>query len=115
METLFLIPLTFLLAFGAIILFGKKLKHNGATLALSVAGFAFLLSCIHLIAFQETEVISFEWFRTGNLAIEFSMMIDRLTVIMITLVAFITTLVLIYSRGYMRHDANQSRFWAEMC
>lgn len=115
MSSLLLIPLTFFLAFGAIILFGKKLKHNGATLALSVAGFAFLLSSIHLIAFQETEVISFEWFRTGNLAIEFSMMIDRLTVIMITLVAFITTLVLIYSRGYMRHDANQSRFWAEMC
>src|SRR3989338_8573488 len=115
MASLLLIPLTFLLAFGAIILFGKKLKHNGATLALSVAGFAFLLSCIHLIAFKETEVISFEWFRTGNLIIEFSIMIDRLTVIMLALVAFITTLVLIYSRGYMKHDANQSRFWAEMC
>lgn len=115
MTSLVLIPLSFIVTFAAIALFGKKLKHNGATLALSIAGFAFLLSCIHLIAFQETEVISFEWFRTGNLAIEFSMMIDRLTVIMLTLVAFITTLVFIYSRGYIRHDANQSRFWAEMC
>ncbi|TAN58052.1 hypothetical protein EPN15_02200 [Patescibacteria group bacterium] len=115
MIALSLIPLTFLLAFGAIILFGKKLKHNGATLALSIAGFAFLLSSIHLIAFQDAEVISFEWFRTGNLTIEFSMMVDRLTVIMITLVAFITTLVFIYSRGYMKHDGNKSRFWAEMC
>ena len=115
MITLSLIPLSFIVTFAAIALFGKKLKHNGATLALSIAGFAFLLSSIHLIAFQDTEVISFEWFRTGNLIIEFSMMIDRLTVIMLTLVAFITTLVLIYSRGYMKHDANQSRFWAEMC
>ncbi len=115
MSALFLIPLAFILAFGGIALFGKKLKHQGATLALGVAGFAFLLSSIHLIAFQDTEVISFEWFMTGNFAIEFSMMIDRLTVIMITLVAFITTLVFVYSRGYMRHDANQSRFWAEMC
>ncbi|OGG44488.1 hypothetical protein A2841_00205 [Candidatus Kaiserbacteria bacterium RIFCSPHIGHO2_01_FULL_48_10] len=115
MSALFLIPLTFLVTFGAIVLFGRKLKHQGALLALSVSIFTFLLSAVNLLFFATQDSFAFTWFQSGDVTIEFSMLVDRLTMVMVTLVTFITTLVLIYSRGYMRHDANQSRFWAQMC
>jgi NADH-quinone oxidoreductase subunit L len=55
------------------------------------------------------------WFHIGpDLHAEIAFRADGLTAIMLVTVTFIGTLIVIYSRGYMRGDPGYPRFFAEM-
>jgi NADH-quinone oxidoreductase subunit L len=54
--------------------------------------------------------IIFEWISSGNLKINWSINIDPLSSVMLVVVTFVSSLVHVYSIGYMSHDPNRPRF-----
>ena len=51
-----------------------------------------------------------EWISSGNFQVNWSVNIDPLSSIMLVVVTSVSSLVHIYSIGYMSHDPNRSRF-----
>ena len=54
--------------------------------------------------------IIFEWVNSGNFIANWSINIDPLSSVMLVVVTFISSLVHIYSIGYMSHDPHKPRF-----
>ena len=52
------------------------------------------------------------WIDVGGLEVSWALRYDTLSVVMVAMVTFISTLIHIYSIGYMSHDATPSRFFA---
>lgn len=52
------------------------------------------------------------WFNSGTLAVNWAFRIDTLTVVMLVVVTTVSSLVHIYSIGYMAHDPHRPRFFA---
>ncbi|TVR15266.1 MAG: NADH-quinone oxidoreductase subunit L [Balneolaceae bacterium] len=112
-----LILLLPLLGFILLIFFGKKLPRNGDWLASGLILLAFVFSLFLLVAkitSHSAEVFSssFVWVVVGSLNIEFGMMIDNLSVIMLVVVTLVSTLVHLFSIGYMKDDVRYSRYYA---
>ncbi len=57
----------------------------------------------------ETQIIS-SWISSGNFSVNWALKIDNLTAIMLVVVTFISSLVHIYSLGYMNEDKSFARF-----
>ena len=56
----------------------------------------------------------YTWFHAGNVNVGFTLRADALTAIMLATVTFISTLIAIYSVGYMHGDEGYARFFAEV-
>ena len=56
----------------------------------------------------------FSWISIGNISLDFSLMVDSLTAIMLVVVSGISFLVQIYSIGYMHGDKSYTRYFAYM-
>ena len=54
----------------------------------------------------------FTWIHSGALAADWALRIDTLTVVMLVVVNTVSSLVHIYSIGYMAHDPHRPRFFA---
>ena len=54
----------------------------------------------------------FAWIHSGSLAADWALRIDTLTVVMLVVVNTVSSLVHIYSIGYMAHDPHRPRFFA---
>ena len=52
------------------------------------------------------------WMTSGTLSVEWSLRIDTLTVVMLVVVNTVSSLVHLYSMGYMSHDPYRPRFFA---
>ncbi len=52
------------------------------------------------------------WFTSGTLSVDWAFRIDTLTAVMLVVVTTVSSLVHIYSIGYMAHDAHRPRFFA---
>ena len=61
--------------------------------------------------FQENIVIA-TWIESGSLNVNWAMKIDALSAIMLVVVTSVSSLVHIYSIGYMSHDPHKPRFMA---
>ena len=53
---------------------------------------------------HDERVSVFTWILLGDLKVDWSLRIDTLTAIMLAMVTFISTLVAVYSIGYMHDD-----------
>ena len=53
----------------------------------------------------------FTWMTAGTFRIAFSLQVDQLTIVMLLVVTFVSTLVHIYSTGYMAHEGGYYRFF----
>ena len=53
-----------------------------------------------------------QWFASGTLAVDWAFRIDTLTVVMLVVVTTVSSVVHVYSIGYMRHDPYRPRFFA---
>ncbi|WP_329482313.1 NADH-quinone oxidoreductase subunit L [Kribbella sp. NBC_01484] len=53
----------------------------------------------------------FEWFSVGNIKVEFSLLIDPLSILFVLLITGVGSLIHIYSIGYMEHDERRRRFF----
>ena len=95
-----------------LILAGRKGK--GADLALINSSLSFMLS-VYLFSFiWNKQPINYQipWFLIGNIEFKAGVLLNNLSVLMITLVSGISVLVHIYSRTYMKDDLNIHRYWA---
>ena len=61
--------------------------------------------------YQENIVIA-KWIRSGSLDVNWSINIDPLSSVMLVVVTLVSSLVHIYSIGYMSHDPHKPRFMA---
>ena len=50
------------------------------------------------------------WFTSGNLQVEWALRVDALTAVMLVVVTTVSSLVHLYSWGYMEEDPGQPRF-----
>ncbi len=58
----------------------------------------------------ENNIVLFKWIYSGTLDVNWSIKIDALSSVMLVVVTFVSSLVHIYSIGYMSHDPNKPRF-----
>ncbi len=83
---------------------------------------SFLVSVSAIISFiifynviinnYEENIVIATWINSGSLNVNWSMNIDPLSSVMLVVVTFISSLVHIYSIGYMSHDPHKPRFMA---
>src|SRR5688572_17326838 len=52
------------------------------------------------------------WFTSGDLAVDWALRVDALTAVMLVVVTTVSSLVHLYSWGYMAEDPSQPRFFA---
>lgn len=119
-EYVWLIP--FIPAASALIcgIWGRRLGTRtgvvaiGAMIAtLALTGAALLEFAVHP-GRDPYRIVLFEWLRVGALSINFSLLVDQLTIVMLVVVSVVGTLVFIYSTGYMKGDPGYARFFAFM-
>ncbi|HVL30102.1 MAG TPA: NADH-quinone oxidoreductase subunit L, partial [Sphingomicrobium sp.] len=61
----------------------------------------------------EAQVVPvFEWIRSGDLVVDWALRVDTLTAVMLVVVTTVSSLVHLYSWGYMEEDPSQPRFFA---
>ena len=114
-QLLWLIPLLPLIAatVGAVM----PRRRGGAVAALAIAGIggSFVLSCLALrtaLASPGTHaVLNFEWFAVGNDVLRLGWLLDPLTALMAVMVSFVSTLIFIFSLGYMKQDRSFKQFF----
>ncbi|RYE07961.1 MAG: NADH-quinone oxidoreductase subunit L [Hyphomicrobiales bacterium] len=61
---------------------------------------------------EATKVVVLEWIHSGPLALDWVLRVDTLTAIMLVVVTTVSSLVHVYSIGYMAEDPHRSRFFA---
>jgi len=114
MAYAYLIPFFPLLAFAVIIFNGKKLQYKSAGIA--IGGSLLSAAVSTLVIFETlrggTYSHSFEWLRVGTFSLNFGILIDPLTAMMLFVVTYVGSLIFIYSVGYMHEDPRFSRFFA---
>ena len=67
----------------------------------------------HVIVNQyEENIVIATWINSGSLDVNWSMLIDPLSAVMLVVVTSVSSLVHIYSIGYMSHDPHKPRFMA---
>ena len=59
-----------------------------------------------------SNIVIATWINSGSLDVNWSMLIDPLSAVMLVVVTSVSSLVHIYSIGYMSHDPHKSRFMA---
>ena len=60
----------------------------------------------------ESNLIIFKWINSGSLDVNWSIKIDAISAVMLVVVTLVSSLVHIYSIGYMSHDPHKPRFMA---
>ena len=110
-----LIPLLPLSAFVMLGLAGSRIKDRAHLVAVPAVVGSFVLS---LLAFSQVATAGpihdtwYTWLTSGNLDIRIGLSIDRLTAAMLLLVTTVSSLVHIYTIGYMHGEPGYARFFA---
>ena len=126
LEHAWLIPVVPAIAFALIILIGKRLPMKGselgvasmfASLVLSAgAGYQWIqrVNSASEEQFVEPVIKSWSWWQSGGFDFGIGQHIDGLSVLVLFVVAFISTLVQIYSLEYLRGDRRYTHFFAAL-
>jgi NADH-quinone oxidoreductase subunit L len=98
-------------------LFGATPKKTFVGIIASALLFAAMLASLTLLTHVITtgEVVRatlFDWINSGNFHLAFSFAVDEITAVMISVVTIVSTMVHIYSIGYMEHDSGFNRFFS---
>ena len=117
MKTLYLlVPLAPLA--GAILagLFGRTLGRAGSH-SVTILGVlvSFLASCWIFADVLQGNTFNgsvYTWLTSGGVRLEIGFLIDRLTVLMMVVVTFVSLMVHVYTIGYMAEDPGYQRFFA---
>ncbi len=111
------ILIVFLPLLAAIIsgFFGNKLGNRFSEILTSLfvsisAIFSIYIFYNVMINDYNSNIIISSWISSGTLEVNWSIKIDPLSSVMLVVVTFISSLVHIYSIGYMHHDPHKSRF-----
>ena len=120
-EYTWLIPFVPMLCFVLIGIFGQKTPQKGGYIAIAGAAFSFILSAV--IAYEyltgttypEPVTDSIRWFAIGDVQLNLGYYVDGLTCMMMLFSSFISTLIFVYSVGYMGDQGGRKkRYYAEV-
>ena len=123
MEWAWLIPVFSFGAFLVVVLFGRFLPGKGSFLSILAIAGGFAVFWFVLASFLDNDSVgcglgqsdldcSIEWFKVGGLQLNWAMIIDPITIVMLGLVTFVALLVQIYSLGYMRGEPRFGWYFA---
>lgn len=116
MKSYQLIPFLPLLAFLINIIFGRKLikdkAHWVSTLAVLGSWILSILVVIDVIGGRTINEDLYSWIISGRFVVSVGFLIDPLTAVMLIVVATVSSLVHIYSIGYMHGDKGYYRFFS---
>ncbi len=88
-----------------------KVLTTGALFIGAVLSWPILLSFV--AGGAEAQVVPvLEWIRSGDLRVDWALRLDTLTAVMLVVVTSVSSLVHLYSWGYMEEDPSQPRFFA---
>ena len=110
-----LIPFLPLFSFLIVGIGEQWIKDRAHLVAVPAMAGSFLLSllALHDVATgSPINVTLYTWLTSGNLDIHIGISIDRLTAVMLILVTTVSTLVHIYTIGYMHGEPGYARFFA---
>jgi len=111
--------LVFLPLLGSIIsgFFGRYIGDRNSEIVTSL--FVTISAVLSLIIFYQVIVNSYEnnliiatWMNSGLLDVNWSIKVDTLSSVMLVVVCLVSSIVHIYSIGYMSHDPHKTRFMA---
>ena len=99
--------------------FSTRFKEEIASyVAIAASGLSFVMSLLVVIVLiglppeeRHVEIPLYTWITSGNLHLEFGLLIDTLSATMLMVVTFVGTLIHIYSIGYMHGDSRYRRFF----
>ena len=114
-----LIPVVPAVSAGLLLLFGKRLGRLSAWIAVAAMAVSAVLSTMvfSYLQSQPAESRVFidtvgTWISAGPLTVDWAVLVDPLSTIMLLLVTWVGLLIHIYSIGYMHGDERYSRFFA---
>ncbi len=110
-----LIPLLPLASFLILGLGGRWIKDNAHLVAVPAVFASLLLSVLAFIDVaggQHTTLPLYTWLVSGNLDVHIGLYIDRLTAVMLLLVTIVSSLVHVYTIGYMHGEPGYARFFS---
>ena len=97
--------------------FGKFIGDRNSEIVTSI--FVSISALLSLILFYQVIVNGYEnnvviatWINSGTLDVNWSIKVDALSSVMLVVVTLVSSLVHIYSIGYMSHDPHKPRFMA---
>jgi len=111
-----LIPLFPFVAFAINILFGRRIKKTSALVSVAASSIALLIAALTFVGNLNGEG-SYnigKWLLLSGAPLDFGVIIDPLSCMMLLVVTIVGTLIQIYSIGYMHDDARFPRFFAYM-
>ncbi len=107
-----------LAAFMVNLLFGKRLPRQGdwvsigaVLITLALSGAMFVIMLFSGDAHFKTEA-SFLWMDLGDFKIELGFLVDNITIVMLLVVALISSMTHIFSIEYLKGDIRYSRYYA---
>ena len=106
-----------LVAFVIQIFFGNKLPRNGdwvSILAISITLILASIMFLSMLSNYNPKFVtgdSFVWLDMGEFSIELGFLIDNITIIMLLIVALISTFTHIFSTQYLKGDIRYSRYF----
>ena len=120
-EYTWLVPLIPMLCFLIIGLVGRKTPEKGGYIAIAGALLAFIIAVLITYEYYTGDqypnaaTASIEWFHIGDITINLGYYVDDLTCIMMLFSSFISTLIFVYSIGYMGDQGpRKTRYYAEV-
>ena len=111
--------LVFLPLLGSIIsgFFGRYIGDRNSEIVTSL--FVSISAVLSLIIFYEVTINNYEnnlviitWMNSGLLDVNWSIKVDTVSSVMLVVVCLVSSIVHIYSIGYMSHDPHKTRFMA---
>ncbi|MFM7424645.1 MAG: NAD(P)H-quinone oxidoreductase subunit 5 [Elainella sp.] len=101
-----------LISFGTV---ASQLRRSGAIFIVSLLGAAMVLSFALLfsqIQGHPAYTHMFEWASAGDFRLQMGYTVDHITAMMLVIVTTVAFFVMVYTDGYMAHDAGYVRFYA---
>jgi len=83
-----------------------------ASILIAISMIASFVLLIDVNTYGPLHVTMMDWIAAGNLEIPFGFVVDEVSVIMMVTVTLVSTIVHIYSIGYMDHDKSFNRFFS---
>ncbi|WP_370327343.1 NADH-quinone oxidoreductase subunit L [Euzebya sp.] len=118
-DLAWLIPVVPAVMAGILLIAGRRLGRLSSGLAIGAMGYALthaVLIFLHLSGQPEgdrTFVVEVaQWLDIAGFTVDWSLLVDPLSAVMLLLVTGVGLLVHIYSLGYMAHDERYERFFA---
>ena len=126
LENAFIIPIIPAVAFALIIFFGKRMPMKGSEFGIASMVGALVMSVgagyqwIQRVngapeeAYIEPIIRTWTWWQNGGIPLGIGQHIDGLSIVILIVVAFISTLVQIYSTEYLHGDRRYTHFFASL-